>query len=82
MAVEMTPNSRPHHTFSHALHLFSPLAPPSAAYSTSGLNPLGGFEVEECLNAGLVHSASRHNNRRAEFTFRASRLLFCDPAPK
>ncbi|KAI9530814.1 hypothetical protein NQZ68_000305 [Dissostichus eleginoides] len=37
-----------------------PTHPSLSSYSTSVQKTLRGFEVEECLNAGLVHVASEH----------------------
>ena len=37
-----------------------PHTPPSAPIQTVSRKPSGGFEVEECLNTGLVHTASDH----------------------
>lgn len=44
----------------HGLHLFPPHTPPSAPIQPVFKKPSGGLEVEECLNAGLVHAASDH----------------------
>lgn len=42
-------------------HLWTaPVLPPSASIQPVSREISGGFEVEECLNAGLVHAASRH----------------------
>lgn len=38
-----------------------PRTPPSAPIQPVSRKPSGGFEVEECLNAGLVHAASDHS---------------------
>lgn len=37
-----------------------PHTPPSAPIQPVSKKPSGGLEVEECLNAGLVHAASDH----------------------
>lgn len=47
-------------TPTHAVHLFPPCTPSHSSYSTSVQKTSAGFEVEECLNAGLVHAASDH----------------------